>query len=201
MSDEKYIADIGEQGSEGLGKLDYCFNLTTKEFLLSVGLKQAKSILDIGCGSGVMTCWMAEQIGNNGKIIAIENDSNQLNAAKHNAESKSINNIEFKLYSAYDQQGNSWLAIDPKGMVGEMAFEVAAFDLIDKDEMKNIDALSEKITDRVSQLSKKLNLDHNRLLSWIFLRIIISVQWFIEDNGDPGDMLALAKPIYSMLRK
>jgi SAM-dependent methyltransferase len=102
MSDEKYIADIGEEGSEGLGKLDYCFNPTTKEFLLSVGLKQAKSILDIGCGSGVMTCWMAEQIDNNGKIIAIENDENQLNAAKRNADRRSIHNIEFKLYSAYE---------------------------------------------------------------------------------------------------
>lgn len=102
MSDEKYIADIGEQGSEGLGKLDYCFNPTTKEFLLSVGLKQAKSILDIGCGSGVITCWMAEQIGNNAKIIAIENDINQLNAAKRNAEARSLNNIDFKLCSAYE---------------------------------------------------------------------------------------------------
>ena len=102
MSNEKYIADIGEQGSEGLGKLDYCFNQTTKEFLLSVGLRQAKSILDIGCGSGVMTCWMAEQIDSNSKIIAIENDINQLNAAKRNAASKSITNIEFKLCSAYE---------------------------------------------------------------------------------------------------
>src|SRR5207248_1490046 len=98
----KYIIDIGEQGSEGLEKLDYCFNQTTKEFLLSVGLKQAKHILDIGCGSGVMTCWMAEQVANNGKVIAIENDINQLNAAKRNAEKRSINNIEFKLCSAYE---------------------------------------------------------------------------------------------------
>lgn len=102
MSNEKYIADIGEEGSEGFGKLDYCFNQTTKEFLLSVGLKQAKSVLDIGCGSGVMTCWMAEHIGNNGKIVAIENDINQLNAAKRNAETRSINNIDFKLCSAYE---------------------------------------------------------------------------------------------------
>src|SRR5688500_7449926 len=102
MSDEKYIVDIGEQGSEGLGKLDYCFNNTTKEFLLSVGVKQAKSILDIGCGSGVMTCWMAEQIGAHGKVIAIENDIHQLNAAIRNAEKRSINNIEFKLCSAYE---------------------------------------------------------------------------------------------------
>ena len=49
-----------------------------------------------------MTCWMAEQIAKNGKIIAIENDINQLNAAKRNAEKRSIQNIEFKLCSAYE---------------------------------------------------------------------------------------------------
>jgi SAM-dependent methyltransferase len=102
VSKEKYLIDIGEQGQEGLGKLDYCFNPTTKEFLLSAGLKQARSILDIGCGSGSMTCWIAEQVDHQGKVIAIENDINQLNVAKRNAEKRSIQNIEFKLCSAYE---------------------------------------------------------------------------------------------------
>ncbi len=102
MSNEKYIVEIGEQGSEGLEKLDYCFNQTTKEFLLQTGIKKAKSILDIGCGSGGMTCWIAKQVGIHAKIVAIENDINQLNAAKRNAEKQSINNITFKLCSAYE---------------------------------------------------------------------------------------------------
>lgn len=102
MSSEKYIVDIGEQGSEGLGKLDYCFNQTTREFLLRAGLKQAASVLDIGCGSGVMTCWIAEQLGAAGKVVAIENDQNQLAAAKRNAQKRGLNNIEFKLCSAYE---------------------------------------------------------------------------------------------------
>ena len=102
MSNEKYIAEIGKQGSEGLGRLDYCFNPTTNEFLLKSGLRQGMSVLDIGCGSGIMTCWIANQVGSNGKVIAIENDINQLNAAKRNAEKQSIENIEFKLHSAYE---------------------------------------------------------------------------------------------------
>lgn len=102
MGKEKYIVDIREEGSIGLGKLDYCFNSTTKEFLLQSGLKKAKTILDIGCGSGVMTCWMAKQIDPTAKIIAIENDSNQLNAAKRNAEKLAIKNIEFLLCSVYE---------------------------------------------------------------------------------------------------
>ena len=102
MPNEKYFIDIGEQGSEGLGRLDYCFNPTTKEFLLAVGLRQSKTVLDIGCGSGIITCWIAEQLGSEGKVIAIENDQNQMNAARRNAEKRSIKNIEFKLCSAYD---------------------------------------------------------------------------------------------------
>jgi SAM-dependent methyltransferase len=102
MSKEKYIVEIGKEGSEGLGKLDYCFNPTTQEFLLSAGLKPGMVVLDIGCGSGVMTCWMAQTVGENGKVIGIENDENQLNAARKRAEKLSIKNIEFKLCSAYE---------------------------------------------------------------------------------------------------
>lgn len=32
---------------------------------------------------------------------------------------------------------NEWLAIDPKGIIGEMAFEASAFDLLSNDELKD----------------------------------------------------------------
>jgi SAM-dependent methyltransferase len=102
MSNEKYIVEIGEEGSEGLGKLDYCFNPTTQEFLLHAGLQPGMTVLDIGCGSGVMTCWMAQQVNPNGRVIGIENDENQLNAAKKRADNLGIKNVEFKLCSAYE---------------------------------------------------------------------------------------------------
>ncbi len=98
------------------------------------------------------------------------------------------------------QHGSDWLIIDPKGIIGEMAFEAAAFDLISNDEMKdNNDTISSKIIDRTTQLSNALEIPYDRLLSWIFLRIIISAQWFIEDNGDPSQMIALAKYVYPLL--
>lgn len=102
MSKEKYIVEIGREGSKGLGKLDYCFNHTTRVFLLSAGLVPGMRVLDIGCGSGAMTCWIAQIVTESGKVIAIENDENQLNAARKRAEQLSIKNIEFKLCSAYD---------------------------------------------------------------------------------------------------
>lgn len=102
MNKEKYIVKIGEGGSKGLGKLDYCFNQTTKDFLLAAGLKAGMTVLDIGCGSGVMTCWIAQVIGEKGKVIGIENDQDQLNAAQRNAKQLKIENVEFKLCSAYE---------------------------------------------------------------------------------------------------
>jgi SAM-dependent methyltransferase len=102
MSAEKYMIDIGKEGSVGLGRLDYCYNQTTQEFLRKAGLKQGMTVLDIGCGSGVMTCWLAEQVGAEGRVIGIENNMNQLNAAKRNAEKQSIQNAEFKFCSAYE---------------------------------------------------------------------------------------------------
>ena len=73
-------------------------------------------------------------------------------------------------------------------------------DLISKEEVTNIENLSSKITTRVTLLADALGLDFDRLLAWIFLRVIISAQWFVEDNGNPNEMLFLAKQIYPLLK-
>lgn len=96
-------------------------------------------------------------------------------------------------------QGKKWLSIDPKGIIGEMAFEAAAFDLIDKSEWFDPDTIQDKVIARVDYLANALKIDKNRLLAWIFLRVIISAQWFIEDNGNPNEMLNLASTIYPLI--
>ncbi len=98
------------------------------------------------------------------------------------------------------QHGNSWLAIDSKGIIGEMAFEAAAFDLINSDEIKANKNISALLSDRINKLAVALNLNHDRLLAWVFLRIIISAQWFIEDGGSPEKMLTLANYVYPLLQ-
>ncbi len=98
-------------------------------------------------------------------------------------------------------QGEKWLSIDPKGIIGEMAFEAAAFDLIDKNELAEPETIQDKMITRINWLANALQIDKNRLLAWVFLRVIISAQWFIEDNGDPGETLFLAKAIYPLLNE
>ncbi len=95
------------------------------------------------------------------------------------------------------QHKDECLAIDPKGIIGERAFEAAAFDIIAENEMQNLQAMPSKIINRISQLAVALDLPVDRLLQWTFLRVMISAQWFIEDDGDPSKMLLLAKCLYS----
>jgi streptomycin 6-kinase len=83
---------------------------------------------------------------------------------------------------------DEWVAIDPKGIIGEMAFEAAACDLI-----------FENLATGIHQLAKALDIDEQRLIAWIFLRIMLSVQWFIEDNGNPYRMLKMADNIFPLL--
>lgn len=99
------------------------------------------------------------------------------------------------------QHETNWLAIDPKGIIGEIAFEAAAFDLINKKELRDVPNLPAKIIERVSCLANALDVNFNRLLAWIFLRLIISAQWFIEDNGDPSEQITLANSIYPLIEK
>lgn len=97
------------------------------------------------------------------------------------------------------QHGEEWLAIDPKGVIGEMAFEAAAFDILTKEEIKNENSISSILLERTRRLSKSLEIEYKRLLEWFFLRSMISAQWFIEDNSDPNEMIKLSKNFYSLL--
>lgn len=97
------------------------------------------------------------------------------------------------------QHKNKWLSIDPKGIISEMAFEAAAFDLIDKSEWTNPKTIQGKIIKRINLLASTLGIDKDRLLAWIFLRVIISAQWFIEDNGNPDEMRNLASYIFTLV--
>ncbi|WP_200403877.1 aminoglycoside phosphotransferase family protein [Fangia hongkongensis] len=96
---------------------------------------------------------------------------------------------------------DSWLSIDPKGIIGEMAFEASAFDVLNQSDWNEINTIPDKINQRLSRLANNLDIPEDRLRSWVFLRAIISAQWFIEDNGNPDEMLRLASVLYPSLMR
>lgn len=89
------------------------------------------------------------------------------------------------------QNGNEWLCIDPKGVLGEIAFEIAAFDFLDQDEInKNASA---EFNDRIGKIASKAGLSFQRVKDWVFVRLILSAAWFIEDKQDPSKPLKLVE--------
>lgn len=87
--------------------------------------------------------------------------------------------------------GSSWVAIDPKGIIGEIEFEAAGFDFIHESELSNKD-IPGLLSQRTESLAKKLQIDPYRLRNWVFIRLVLAACWMIEDGGDPGAFLNLA---------
>lgn len=102
MGDDKYCFEIGEQGQQGLGILDYLFNESTQQFLLRAGLKPNMKVLDIGCGLGTMTAWLSHQVLPGGTVTAIDNNEFQVQATLRHLEAKSVQNARAVCLSAYD---------------------------------------------------------------------------------------------------
>jgi len=76
-----------------------------------------------------------------------------------------------------------WLAVDPKGVIGEPVFETGAL-------LRNIwpDILSipdpkALMARRIDQLSAELGFDRERIYNWGFSQAVLSVVWGVEDTG------------------
>lgn len=76
-----------------------------------------------------------------------------------------------------------WLAIDPKGVVGEPAYEVGA--LLrnlweDRQTLQNPQRILER---RMAQLAEELNLDRARVRGWAVAQAALSAWWCFEDGS------------------
>ena len=78
-----------------------------------------------------------------------------------------------------DEHG--WIAIDPKGVIGELEYEVGAF-------LRNPQECPLLVSDplvfdrRVRQVTTALHLDRSRVLAWAFAQSVLSAIWDWEDR-------------------
>ncbi len=76
-----------------------------------------------------------------------------------------------------------WMAIDPKGVVGEAVYEVGA---LLRNPMPQILALpnpSKILEHRICLLSEILQFDRKRIRAWAVAQAVLSAWWNIEDQG------------------
>jgi len=90
-----------------------------------------------------------------------------------------------------------WLAIDPKGLVGERGFEYANL-------FRNPDlgcALAPgRMQRRIQIVAQEAGLDFRRLLDWVVAYAGLGAAWSLEDGDDPGAGLAIAEQAAAMSR-
>jgi streptomycin 6-kinase len=86
----------------------------------------------------------------------------------------------------YDEQ-LGWLAIDPKGVLGERDYELGAA-------LRNPVGSPDLYTDpgvmrrRVQRMAARLGLGGGRVLRWCFAQAVLSAVWWVQDGHDDADV-------------
>jgi streptomycin 6-kinase len=103
-------------------------------------------------------------------------------------------------YNVLFDSRRGWVAIDPKGVVGEAEYEVGA--LLRNPGEPEVYASREMVERRVRRCASRLKLDAERMIAWGFAQAVLSAIWGVEDGYPvPPDAppLRLARVIQPML--
>ena len=95
------------------------------------------------------------------------------------------------------RSADGWVAIDPKGMVGEREYETGAL-------LRNpMPVLHETRTleRRADQLAEALGLDGVRIRAWSWAQAHLAAAWAVEDGEDPAYWLAVADRLAPLMRR
>lgn len=84
-------------------------------------------------------------------------------------------------YNILRDAKRGWVAIDPKGIVGELEYEIGA-SLRNPYETPAVFSAPQVIERRVKQFESALNLDADRILGWGFSQAVLSAIWGVEDG-------------------
>lgn len=76
-----------------------------------------------------------------------------------------------------------WLAIDPKGVMGEPAYETGALLRNRLPDLRDASQAVRVLTRRVDLLAELLDLDRARIRNWAMTQAVLSAWWTIEDKG------------------
>ena len=103
-------------------------------------------------------------------------------------------------YNVLFDDRRGWVAIDPKGVVGEAEYEIGA--ALRNPDRPELYARRETVERRVRRYADALGLDARRVLAWGFAQAVLSVVWGIEDGfavDADAPPLRLARVIQPML--
>jgi streptomycin 6-kinase len=90
-----------------------------------------------------------------------------------------------------------WLAIDPKGIIGEPAYETSTFLL---NRVPDGPEAGRVLARRVDQLTEALEVDRARIHGWAVAQAVLSAWWSFEDHGHGWEPAIATAELLASLR-
>lgn len=98
-----YAFETGDCGAARLEMQDKIYGASTRQMMLDSGLRAGMRVLDLACGSGVVTHWIAKQTGPTGEVVGGDINRAQLEYARaQSTPSEGSRPPEFMEVNAYD---------------------------------------------------------------------------------------------------
>lgn len=93
-------------------------------------------------------------------------------------------------YNILSAQREPWLAIDPKGVIGDAAYEIGAYLRNPWPDMHMRPDIERLLIRRVYQFASELCLERERIWEWGIAQSVLSAWWTYEDGGDQAEVAA-----------
>lgn len=100
MENNRYVLNVGAPDDERLMISNAIYGPESLRFLTSLGLRKGQRVLEIGCGTGNVTAWIAKQVGAAGSVTAVDISTEQLEVARKKIEVNGFQNVDFVADSA-----------------------------------------------------------------------------------------------------
>ena len=99
---DTYILQTGETGAQRMQRQHEVYGPSSEVFLRRAGVARGMHVVDVGCGPGIMTTWLAEQVGTAGSVVGVDVSKEQLALARAAFERSPRVNLALVEASAYD---------------------------------------------------------------------------------------------------
>jgi len=83
------------------------------------------------------------------------------------------------------KRGSEWIAIDPKGFIGDPVFELAAFLCNPIPELLQERNPKEILIERIKSCATHFNLTEQRIYDWLYVKSVLCWAWSLEDKLEP----------------
>ena len=102
MQNNYYALKVGKGGEPRLKVLNKIYNPLSHKFFKKLYIKKNLNVLDIGCGNGEMTLWIAKNISPDGFVVGLDSSEAQIAVANEQYLYHGLDNVKFMVGSVLD---------------------------------------------------------------------------------------------------